>query len=323
MPAHAHARRRTQRNSAASAVARRGFSGQTPRVRAILQRESLAREPSPQAVTARDTGTSPPAAAAEAAAEAAAAAKQNRPGTGCALQIAGPATVDHYCAAYTPNPSPNNVAANLATCGVYPAPNITLRATGQAPGQPVRWRVIQGQNRVRIIGASRGAALTLKGILASAAQNDVRIEARSGSCIATHRLSVLEPRSLVFRISGRVTRRTLVGASLRYTVHDQFNHAMGANICIDETVIECDSPYVPGVIHYNFSDHATDPRGQAVDNISVRSSRPIPPGFCVKLDQDIKAGGCGPLMHNIIVIRATGITVAPGNCRPGPNSTCP
>jgi hypothetical protein len=98
---------------------------------------------------------------------------------------------------------------------------------------------------------------------------------------------------------------------------------MGANICIDETVIECDSPYQPGVIQYQFSDHPTNAQGKAVDNIFVQNSMGIPAGFCVKLDQDITAGGCGPLGRNIILIRASGITVSAGDCTPGPQSTCP
>jgi hypothetical protein len=241
------------------------------------------------------------------------------------LQISGPNSVDHYCAAYTPNQSANSndVASSIATCGVYPARNITLSVSGMARGQGIVWRITNGSNRVRIIGQNNRPTVTIQGILMSANPNDVTIQATSGANTATHQLTVRQPFSLTSSPLRSSVSATAVSADLLYTVRDKFNNAMGSDICIDETVIECDSPFVPGVIQYNFNDASTNAQGQAVDHITVSNPSGIPRGFCVKLDQDITAGGCGPLGRNIILIQSTGITVRPGDCTPGPNSTCP
>ncbi len=234
--------------------------------------------------------------------------------TGASLGITGPSTVDRYCAKYVPS--------DAVKCGIYPAPNITLTATGVSTGSPVSWSVTKGKKKVKITGSATKPAVTVKGVKKSKTKNDVTIRVKSGKNSATHNLSVLEPSSMTSVTKNKKTTSTLVGASLHYTVFDQFKAPVGAGVCIDETVVECDSPFKPGVLKYGFKDAPTDKNGKAVDNIFVFNSSGIPPGFCVKLDQDITVGGCGPVLRNVIVIQSTGITVTKGDCKAN-SGTCP
>lgn len=236
------------------------------------------------------------------------------PKTSVSLGITGPSTVDHYCAKYVPS--------DAKTCGIFPAPNITLTATGVTKGTPVTWSVTKGKGKVKIVGSAAKSTVTISGVKKSKTQNDVTVQVKSGKTKATHKLSVLEPSSMTSVAKNKKTTSTLVGASLHYTVFDQFKKPMGAGICIDETIIECDSPYKPGVLKYGFKDAPTDKNGKAIDNIFVSNSSGIPTGFCVKLDQDITVGGCGPILRNIIVIQSTGITVTKGDCKKD-SATCP
>jgi hypothetical protein len=236
------------------------------------------------------------------------------PKTNVSLGITGPSTIDHYCAIYVPS--------NAKKCGIYPALNITLTASGVTKGTPVAWSVTKGKGNVKIVGSATKPALTISGVKKSKTQNDVTIQVKAGKNVATHHLSVLEPTSMTAVTKNSKTTSTHVGAALHYKVFDQFNDPMGAGICIDETIIECDSPFKPGVLKFDFKDAPTDKNGMAIDNIFVNNPLGIPSGFCVKLDQDITVGGCGPLLRNIIVIQSTGITVTKGNCKAN-SSTCP
>jgi uncharacterized protein DUF4157 len=236
------------------------------------------------------------------------------PKTNVSLGIVGPSTVDHYCAKYVPS--------DAKKCGTYPAPNITLAATGVTKGTSLVWRVTKGKGKVKIIGSATKPKVTISGEKKSKPQNDVTIQVTAGKNTATHQLSVLEPTSMSSVAKNPKTTSTVVATHLHYTVNDQFNNPMGAGICIDETIVECDSPFKPGVLKYGFQDHPTDKNGGAVDNIFVANASGIPSGFCVKLDQDITAGGCGPILRNIIVIQSTGITVTKGDCKAN-SGTCP
>ena len=235
------------------------------------------------------------------------------PKTNVSLGITGPSIVDHYCAKYVPS--------DAKKCGIYPAPNITLKAPGVTKGTPIAWSVTKGKGNVKIVGSATKPAVTISGVKKSKTQNDVTIQVKAGKNVATHQLSVLEPTSMTSVTKNSKTTSTFVGTSLHYTVFDQFNDPMGAGICIDETIIECDSPFKPGVLKYDFKDAPTI-NGMVIDNIFVANSSGIPSGFCVKLDQDTTAGGCGPLLRNIIIIQSTGITVHKGNCKAN-SSTCP
>jgi hypothetical protein len=219
--------------------------------------------------------------------------------------------VDHYCAAYVPS--------DAASCGVFPAPNITLTAGGAAAGASLQWSVIRGGAKASIAGPSAGASVDVQGTAASAAQNDVTIQVTDGRCTATRQLTVHEPSSMTMTqspTSGPKFVQTLV----RYTVKDQFGQAMGANICVDETVTVCANNR-PSVT-FSFGDAPTNASGQVEDQLRYSNTGGVPPNLCQKLDQVITAGGCGPLLHNTILYQASGITLTPGSsCKKG--DPCP
>jgi hypothetical protein len=177
------------------------------------------------------------------------------------INITGPSTVDHYCAAY--------VRSDATSCGIFPAPPITLTASGVPHGSSVQWSVTNGVNKVAIVGSATTPTVTIRGIIKSNTPNDVTIQAQVGAITATHQLSVLEPTTMDTGIRNPTNFPHLIAADVRYTVFDQFGDPMGADICIDETNTVC---YEPTAIQYRFSDHPTDRNGQTVDNISIRTT---------------------------------------------------
>jgi outer membrane protein OmpA-like peptidoglycan-associated protein len=226
------------------------------------------------------------------------------PGPPCRLSITGPEEVDHYCAVYVPS--------DAAACPRFPAPNIALIAAGAAPGASLRWSITRGAGRASIVGPNTGLSVSIRGDAASGAQGDVIVQVTDGACSTTHFLTVRQPSSMA-AADARTTTPTQVQDLVTYTVLDQFGNPMGANICWDETVTTCrrTSSGAP-----RFGDLPTNAAGQVVDQLS--SGPPIPGGisasFCLKLDQTITAGGCGPLVHNLIVMRPApfGVTRTPG-----------
>ena len=205
------------------------------------------------------------------------------PGPACPISITGPTTVDHYCAAYVPS--------DAAACGVFPAPNITLTATGAPAGATLAWSIVSGGARASIVGPSVGASIAVQGTAASIAADDVTVQATDGRCSTTRRLTVRQPSSMT-AAQTPTTTPTFVQDLITYTVRDQFGAAMSANICVDETVRVC-SKNIGGTL--TFGDAGTDASGQVNDNLSVSAPGGIPAGMCVKLDQTLTAGGCGPL----------------------------
>jgi outer membrane protein OmpA-like peptidoglycan-associated protein len=233
------------------------------------------------------------------------------PGPPCPLAITGPATLDHYCAAYVPN--------DVASCGTFPAPNITLTATGAAPGETLTWGIVAGTARVGFVGASTGTSVTLQGLARSAARDDVTIQVTNGTCTVTRRLTVLEPSSLGIVQTPANAPPNRVQTTITYTVRDQFGNAMGAGICWDETVTVC-SNNAGGT--FRFGDAPTNASGQVTDILAHNNPGGIPAGLCIKLNQTILVGGCGPVQQNTIVYRASGVVLNPGaSCAVG--DPCP
>jgi outer membrane protein OmpA-like peptidoglycan-associated protein len=233
------------------------------------------------------------------------------PGPPCALTIAGPATVDHFCKAYVPSDSP--------TCGVFPAPPITLNATGGSAASTLTWSIARGGKQASIVGKNTGTSVQIQGDARSAAKDDVTVQVTDGSCTSTHTLTVREPSAMTAtqnpsKPPGRVRMR------LVYTVRDQFGDPMGAGICIDETVTVCADNH-PEMGGFSFGDAATNANGQLQD--TLESPLPdTPPPLCIKVDQVVTAGGCGPVMHNTIVTQPSGFTVTPNSsCTAG--GACP
>jgi hypothetical protein len=229
----------------------------------------------------------------------------------CPLGITGPKEVNHYCAAYVPS--------DAASCGTFPAPNITLTATGAAAGKTLTWDVVDGAKLASIVGATKGDKVDIKGDDASVTKEDVAIRVSDGTCAARHTITVRKPTKMTAAqspSSGPAFIKTLV----TYTVKDQFDGAMGAGICCDETITVCSRSHQ---ISPTFGDAATDSSGQVNDNLSASvASGSLPASLCVKLDQVITAGGCGPLLHNTILFRPAGITLTPGaGCAAG--DPCP
>ncbi len=220
------------------------------------------------------------------------------PGPACGLTITGLNDVDHYCAAYVPS--------DAATCGVFPAPNVTLTAAGATAGTTPRWSIVRNTANASIVGASTGTTVDIKGDTASGAQGNVTVQVTDGTCTAMHFLTVREPSELSLA-SVATTNPNLVQLVITYTVRDQFGNPMGANICLDETVTVCAD--IPGGPPFNFGDAPTNANGQATDTLSDSRPGGIPANLCTKLNQSITAGGCGPLAQNTILFRPTGVVL--------------
>jgi outer membrane protein OmpA-like peptidoglycan-associated protein len=223
------------------------------------------------------------------------------PGPACSLTITGPDDVDHYCAAYTtPNDSPS--------CPAFPAPTIVLTATGAAPTATLTWRISRGGALASIVGASTGSSVTIKGDAASGAQSDVTVQVSDGSCTTTHFLTVREPSSLTLA-EVKANTTTSVSDTVTYTVRDQFGNPMGANICWDETITQCRNSHSTP---FRFGDSPTGAAGTVTDSLNVVFTGGVPATLCIKLNQSITAGGCGPLLNNTILFRPTGVTLTQG-----------
>lgn len=233
------------------------------------------------------------------------------PGPACGITVTGPDEVDHYCAAYVPT--------DAASCGTFPAPTIVLTAAGLAAGATARWSIVGNPGNARIVGSGAGASVVIEGVAPSTAQGDTVVQVTDGTCSALHHLTVREPSQMTATQAPTVSP-SFVQNMITYTVRDQFGNPMGAGICVDETITVCANNI--GTT-FTFGDAATNASGQVSDNLSIRAgSGSLPAGMCVKLDQTLTAGGCGPLLHNTITMRTTGITLTHGAaCAPG--GACP
>ncbi len=219
------------------------------------------------------------------------------PGPACGLAITGPNDVNHFCAAYVPSDAPS--------CPEFPAPDITLTTAGAAPGTTPSWSIIRGGANASIVSANTGATVDIKGDAASGAQGDVTVQATDGTCTATYLLTVREPSDMA-AAENSSSGATFVQNIITYTVQDQFGNPMGARICVDETVTVCARSH-PAV--FNFGDAPTDAAGRVQDRLRVDAPGGLPVSLCIKLDQILTAGGCGPLLHNTILFQAGGITL--------------
>lgn len=227
------------------------------------------------------------------------------------LTISGSSEVNHYCAKYVPS--------DALSCGVFPAPNTSLTAAGSKTTRPVSWSILTGATKASIVGPDVGPTVAIQGKLKSVKRNDVTVQATDGLRTALHLMTVREPS----QITGTQTPTTtphFLQTLVVYTLKDQFGEAMGAGICADETVTLCRTSH-PGPA--KFGDAPTNAFGQLDDDLSVGPvPTAIPANFCRKFDQVITAGGCGPLLHNTILMQATGITlIFNGGCAVG--DPCP
>jgi outer membrane protein OmpA-like peptidoglycan-associated protein len=233
------------------------------------------------------------------------------PGPACGLTVAGPDAVDRFCAAYVPSDAPS--------CGVFPAPNITLTASGATAGATVNWSIIQGGVKASIVGPATGGSVTIQGTAASVSQKDVTVQVTDGHCTATHLLTVRQPGALT-ETQAATSGPTFIQDLITYTVQDQFGNAMDANVCVDETISVCANSQ-PGA-HFHFGDAGTDASGHVNDSLRVDAAGGIPAGLCIKLNQSLTAGGCGPLLNNTILFAPAGITLTHGaHCAAG--DPCP
>ena len=234
------------------------------------------------------------------------------PGPSYPVAITGPREVDHYCAAYVPS--------NAASCGVYPAPNIILRATGGAAGSVLSWSITAGANRASFAGATVGNAVSIKGDAASAARGDVTVQVTDGHTSQTHNITVRQPTTIT-DTSTTTNTPSRIQIYVIYTVKDQFGAAMGSGICCDETMTVCANNLAGA--NFVFGDYPTNASGQVSDTLFADfSPGTIPAGLCVKINQTITAGGCGPLLQNTITYQPAGITLSHGSsCAAG--GSCP
>ena len=232
------------------------------------------------------------------------------PGPICPLGVSGPDEVDHYCAAYVPTDAPS--------CGVFPAPKITLTAERVARGGSPIWSIVRGGAMASIAGANTRASVDIQGDAASVNPGDVTVRVTDGTCTKTHALTVREPSEMTALTTQHAPTPTLVETLATYTVRDQFKKPMGADICVDETMTLCFATHPAKQV---FRDLTTNPDGQVEDQLALSNPGGIPANMCRKFDQVMTAGGCGPLLHNTIVYQATGVTLnqndsctAPGTC---------
>jgi hypothetical protein len=234
------------------------------------------------------------------------------------VAIGGPATVDRYCAAYVPS--------DAAACGTFPAPNITLTTRAAPAGGTYSWAITNGATRVAFVGATNQASVVVRGTMKSAAANDVTITVTYTvglmSVMATHTLTVREPSAMTSATANAAIPAGTMGYAIiiTYTVRDQFNNTMGAGICVDETVTVCSQSHP---VNFNFGDAPTNGTGRVQDRVGLTTTNPagIPATMCILLDQDITAGGCGPLLNNTMLFQQAMATVAAGNCVAG--AMCP
>jgi len=214
------------------------------------------------------------------------------------------------------------VPSDAASCGVFPAPNITLTASGGTPGGVFNWSITSGASKASFGGATVGSTVTIKGDAASdpGHRGDVTVQVSDGHCTGTKAITVLQPTTIT-ETHASTTTASRLQISVTYTVKDQYGNAMGADICCDETITVC-SNSVAGA-NFHFGDAGTNASGQVSDTLSADfSPGTIPNNLCVKLNQTITAGGCGPLLQNTITYRKTGITLTHGSsCAAG--DACP
>ncbi|HEV8239265.1 MAG TPA: DUF4157 domain-containing protein [Thermoanaerobaculia bacterium] len=228
----------------------------------------------------------------------------------CGINVAGVHEVNHYCADYVPSDAPS--------CGDFPAPNLALTASGGAAGATLQWSITKGADKAAIDGASTGPSVAIKGTAKSVAKDDVTVEVTDGKCSTPHLVTVRQPSKMV-ATDTPTSGPTFIKTVIVYTVQDQFDTAMGAGICVDETITKCKESHAAA---FTFGDAATNVDGEVMDTLSAASPAGLPAGLCIKLDQDITAGGCGPLLQNTIVFRNAGITLnRNSNCAAG--DPCP
>lgn len=232
------------------------------------------------------------------------------PGPTCPLTITGPLDVDRYCGAYVPS--------DAATCPTFPAPAITLTAGGAAAPASLRWSITRGGSRASIVGASTGGSVRIRGDAASTTQGDVTVQVTDGRCTTTQFITVRQPSAMAIAQTPS-SGPTFAQVLITYTVQDQFGNPMGPGICWDESVTVCADNQ--GAT-FNFGDTPTNAAGQVTDQLRVSAAGGLPASLCIKLNQTITAGGCGPLARNTILYRPTGVTLTPGaSCAPG--DPCP
>src|SRR5690606_30120908 len=131
------------------------------------------------------------------------------------------------------------------------------------------------------------------------------IQVTDGTCTTQHQITVREPSEMT-AVGVPATGPDFVENIITYTVRDQFGNPMGAGICVDETITVCaDSHGIAG----SFGDAPTNAAGQVRDTLRLTFPGGIPADLCIKLDQSLTAGGCGPLLNNTIVFRATGVVL--------------
>ncbi len=237
------------------------------------------------------------------------------------VKITGPKSVEHYCAAYT---LPNDESS----CGTYPAPNITLIATGTPLGGTYLWSIAQGSQRIQLVGTTTSSSVSVQGTASSSSKGDTAVRViytvAGAQAVDEHSLTVREPASIS---SPGATFVPITGPQVwgyevhvPYTVRDRFGKAVGAGVCVDETNTICNNPF--GYL-FVWRDLPTDSDGRVTDVLSAVTADPagLPAGFCAKVDQDVTAGGCGPVDENVLTYTATTATVSTGSCSAG--GTCP
>jgi hypothetical protein len=239
-----------------------------------------------------------------------------RPGKGggrraCQLAITGPSTVDHYCRKV--------VSADNSRCGRFPAASAALSATGAAAGATLTWRIVKGASKASIAGDAKGADVEIQGDAASAARDDVTVEVSDGSCTATHTMTVREP-SRLSAAKVPLPKHDSLLLMITYTVLDQFGDPMGARICVSEDLETCADNH-PELGGFTAKDNTTNDLGQVTDTLASPLPAKAPP-LCAKIDQALFAGGCGPLLRNVIRFETGGVSVTQGQtCASG--DPCP
>jgi hypothetical protein len=215
----------------------------------------------------------------------------------------------------------------------FPLQTLLSRPPACRRGGGFVWTIEKGGDKAKLVGTPpfTEASVEVQGLKKTnpkEKEDFVRVKvqyttAKNKMCVATHDITVREPASM----TGVAATTPVVGPPkwryntfITYTVFDQYGDAIGAGACVDETVIYCaqSHPLTP-----DFGDGTTDGNGQVGDEFSIDTTDPngLPSNLCIKLDQDLTAGGCGPVLRNTVVLDKNGATVKVGDC--APNSGCP
>ena len=224
--------------------------------------------------------------------------------SGISVSISGDSSLWHY---HGPYPQPND-EPSLAGYQ-YPAPVITLTASGTEANASYQWEITQGGDKINLESGANQKTVAIRGIAKSNQQGDITVRVTktidAQSATATAILTVREPTS-INHISTVDQNSPPAGANfgyhsvITYEVRDQFGAQVGAGIAVDESLADCVNNFGPET-DTDGSDGVTNAEGRITDRVGVgRTEGPIPGNYYKKIHQTFKIAGSGVVLNNVI-----------------------